>query len=109
MHDEFFLLNEAPRKLGDLFSLFSQPDKVRGMVRQQKQAGACCALVFVHSHWPGEDLMEVANSTPLGRDEPMAPHYVAATAPSALVVEKILEESDRIVGARLMVKKERNP
>lgn len=45
----------------------------------------------------------------LGRDEPMAPHYATATAPSALLVEKILEESDRIVGECIMVKKELDP
>ena len=102
-----FPLNEAPKKLGDLFKLFAQPDKVRRMVRQQMQAGARCTLAFVHSHWPGADLMEVAKGPPLGRDEPMAPHYAVVTAPSALVV--IFEESDRIVGARFMVKKERDP
>ena len=109
VHDELFPLNEVPKKLRDLFRLFSQPDKVRRMVRQQMQVGGRCALAFVHLHWSGANLMEVARGPPLGRDEPMAPHYAAATVPSALVVEKILEESDRIVGARFMVKKEQDP
>ena len=73
------------------------------------QAGARCALAFVHSHWPRADLMEVVRGPPLGRDELMDPHYEAATALSAMVVEKILEESDRIVGMRFMVKKEQDP
>ena len=73
------------------------------------QAGARGALVFVHSHWPGVDLMEAAKVPPLGRDESMTHHYSVATAPSALVVEKILQKSGRIVGARFMVKKERDP
>ena len=109
MHDELFPLNEVPKELGDLFRLFAQPDKVRRMVMQQMQAGAHCALAFVHSHWPGADLMEVAKGLPLGRDEPMPIHYAATTAPSAVVVEKILEESDRIVGARYKVEEEQNP
>ena len=76
------------------------------MVKMQSQAGAQCALAFVRSHWPGVDLMEVAKGPPLGRDEPLSEHYAAATAPSAFVVEKILEESDRIVGAPYKVKEE---
>ena len=54
VHDELFPLDEAPKKLSDLFRMFSQPDKVRRMVRQQMQAGAHCALAFVHLHWPGQ-------------------------------------------------------
>ena len=50
--------------------------------------------------------MEAARGPPRGRDEPMSEHYATATAPSALVVEKILEETDQIVGARYKVKEE---
>ena len=69
-------------------------------------AGVRCALAFVHSHWPGADLMAVAKGPPLGRNESMTGHYAAADAPVAIVVEKILEESDRIIGARYKVKEE---
>ena len=50
--------------------------------------------------------MEVANGPPRGRREDLAPHYQAADDPSVAIVNKILEESDRIVGERLLVKKE---
>lgn len=60
MNDELFPLNETPQKLGDLFRLFAKLEKVHMMVRAQMQAGARCALAFVHSHWPCADMMEVA-------------------------------------------------
>ena len=50
--------------------------------------------------------MEVAGGPPRGRQEDMARHYRATEGPSAIIVNKILEESDRIVGERLQVKKE---
>ena len=50
--------------------------------------------------------MEVVRGPLRGRDEPMPEHYAAATAPSALIVEKVLEETDRIIGARYKVKEE---
>ena len=53
--------------------------------------------------------MEVVKGPPLGRDEPMLKHYAAATAPSTVVVEKILEESDRIVGESFKVKEKHGP
>ena len=109
VHNELFSLDEAPRKLEDLFMWFVQPENVRRMVRQQMQVSARHALAFVHSHWPGVDLMAVARGPPLGRDEPMSEHYAAATAPSAVVVKKILEEYDRIVGALYKVKEETDP
>ena len=79
------------------------------MVREQLCAGARAALAFVHVQWPGVDLMEVANGPPRGRQEDMAPHYQAADDPSVAIVNKILEESDRIVGERLQVKQELEP
>ena len=63
------------------------------MVQLQIQDGACCALASVRSHWPGVDLMEAVRGPPRGRDEPMPEHYATATAPSALIVEKVLEET----------------
>ena len=44
-----------------------------------------------------------------GRQEEMAPHYHAADGPSIAIVDKVLEESDRIVGERLQVKQELEP
>ena len=104
VYGEVFPLNEAPRKLEDPFTCFIHPEDVRQMVRHQMHAGARCALALVHSHWPGVELMTVARGPPLGRDEPMSEHYAAATAPAEVIVQKILEETDRIVGARFNVK-----
>lgn len=86
VYGELFPLNEAPRKLEDLFTRFIRPEEVRQMVRQQMHAGARCALALVRSHWPGVELMEVARGPPLGRDEPMSEHYAAATAPAEVIV-----------------------
>ena len=76
------------------------------MVRAQLRAGARAALALVHVQWPGVDLMEVANGPPRGRQEDMIPHYQAADGPSVAIVKKILEESDRQLGERLVVKQE---
>ena len=48
----------------------------------------------------------MARGPPRGSGEPMSEHYAAATAPSALIIQKIVEETDRIVGARYNVKEE---
>ena len=50
--------------------------------------------------------MEAARGPLRGRDEPMPEHYAAATAPSVLIVEKVLEETDRIIDTRYKVKEE---
>ena len=101
-----FPLNIAPKGLADLFRLFKYPDRVRVMVREQLCAGARAALALVHVQWPGVDLMEVANGPPRGRLEDMDPHYEAADDASVAIVKKILEESDRQFGERLVVKQE---
>ena len=50
--------------------------------------------------------MQVAHGPPRGRDEPMADHYEVAAEPSRLIVEKIYEETDRVLGARCLRVKE---
>ena len=109
VHEAMFPLNAAPQGLADLFRFFQKPDKVRGMVRAQLQAGARAALAFVHVQWPGVDLMEVAGGPPLGRRENMAPHYRAAEGPSVTIVKKIVEEADRLAGEEVQVKQELDP
>ena len=61
---------------------------------------------MVHSHWPGIDLVNAAHGPPGIRDEMMEEHYKAATEPSCLVVTKVCEENDHILGALLKVKAE---
>ena len=105
-YEAMFPLNVAPQRLADLFGLFKYPDRVRVMVREQLRVGARAALALVHVQWPGVDLMEVANGPPRGRLEDMAPHYEAAYGPSVAIANKIVEEFDRQVGERLVVKQE---
>ena len=106
VYGKLFHLNEAPQKIEDLFTRFIHPKDVCQMVRQQMHAGARCALALVRLHWPGVDLMQVARGPPLGRDELMTDHYTAATVPAEVIIQKILEETDRVVGARYKVKEE---
>ena len=51
----------------------------------------------------------MVNGPPRGRQEDMAPHYQVVDDPFVAIVNKILEESDRIVGERLQVKQELEP
>ena len=106
VHDAMFPLNVAPQGLADLLRFFKFPDKVRGMVRAQLRAGARAALAFVHVRHPDVDLAAVASGPPRGRAEDMIPHYHVEDGPSVVVVNKVLEESDRLLGERLLIKKE---
>ena len=103
---EFYPLDLVPSSLENLCRVFSRPLELRHIVNHQIQAGAHCAFAFVHSHWPGIDLMLAAHGPPGGRDEPMGEHYEVADAPSRLVVKKVCEENDRILGAICKVKAE---
>ena len=57
---EFYPLKPAPSSLERLFHVFSQPAELRLVVDHQIHAGARCAFAFVHSHWPGVDIVLVA-------------------------------------------------
>ena len=50
--------------------------------------------------------MMTARGPPGGRDEPMEEHNEAATEPSRLVLKRVREENDRILGALVKVKDE---
>ena len=50
--------------------------------------------------------MTVEKGLPRGRGEHMDKHYAEADAPAEIVVEKILEETDHVIGARYEVKEE---
>ena len=103
---EFYPLDPVPSSLEKLCRVFSHPLELRRVVNHQIQAGARCALALVHSHWPGIDLMLAAHGPPGGRGEPMKEHYEAADEPSRLVVRKVCEETDRVLGALCKLKAE---
>src|ERR1041385_7760964 len=54
---EFYPLDHVPSSLEKLCRMFSQPADLRHVVNHQIYAGARCAFAFVHSHWPGVDIM----------------------------------------------------
>lgn len=92
--------------LEKLCRTFSRPLELHLVVNHQIHAGARCAFAFVHNHWLGIDLMLAAHGPPGGRDEPIKEYYEVADAPSHLVVKKVCEENDRILGALCKVKAE---
>ena len=72
----------------------------------QIQAGARVALGLVHSHCPGVDLDEVVRGPPGGREQSMDGHYAAVDGLAGRVVKRVVEESDRSLGAYIMAKQE---
>src|ERR1041385_4861007 len=93
---EFYPLDPIPSSLEKLCRVFSQPAELRRVVNHQIYAGARCAFSFVHSHWPGVDIMLVAPGPPSGRAQPMDDHYAVADKPASQVVKWVVKENDRL-------------
>ena len=103
---EFYPLDHVPSSLEKLCRVFSQPADLRRVVNHQIYAGARCAFAFVHSHWPGVDIMLAAQGPPGGRAQPMDDHYAVADKPTSQVVKWVVKENDRRLGALCKVKSE---
>ena len=86
--------------------MFSQPAELRRVIDHQIRSGARCAFSLVHSHWPGIELMTAAQGPPGGHDEPMERYHEAVAEPSRLIVKRVCEENDRILGVRMREKAE---
>ena len=106
IHAQFYPLAVVPSKLEALCRFFSQPSELRRVIDHQIHAGARVALGLVHSHWPGVDLAEVVQGPPGGRDQSMDGHYVAVDKLAGRVVKRVVEESDRYMGACIRAKQE---
>ena len=61
---------------------------------------------FVHSHWPGVDIMLADQGPPGGRAQPMDDLYASADKPASQVVKWVVEDNDRRLGALCKVKSE---
>ena len=72
----------------------------------QIRAGARAALGLVHSHWPGVNLDEVVQGPPGDREQSMDGHYAAVDGLAGRIVARVVEESDRSLGAHIMAKQE---
>ena len=106
IHAQFYPLAVVPSKLETLCRFFTQPAELRRVMDHQIRAGARVALGLVHSHWPGVDLDEVVRGPSGGRDQSMDGHYAAVDDLAGRVVTRVVEESDRSLGAHIMAKKE---
>ena len=106
IHAQFYPLAAVPSKLEELCRFFVQPSELRRVMDHQIRAGARAALGLVHSHWPGVNLDEVVRGPPGGRGELRNSHYAAIDDFADRVVARVVEESDRSLGARIMVKRE---
>ena len=104
IHAQFYPLAVVPSKLEALCRFFSQPFELRRVIDHQIHAGARPALGLVHSHWPGVDLAEVVRGPPGGKDQSMDGHYTAADSLAGRVVKRVVEESDRYLGACIRAK-----
>ena len=106
IHAQFYPLEVVPSKLEALCRLFSQPSELRRVIDHQIHAGARVALGLVHSHWPGVDHVEVVRGPPGGKDHSMDGHYAAVDKLAGRVVKRVVEESDRYLGACIRAKQE---
>ena len=102
---EFYPLSPVPSSLERLCRVFSQPAELCRVVNHQIHAGAR-AFAFVHSHWPGVDIVLAAQGPPGGRDQPMDDHYAVADKPASQVVKWVCAENDHLLGALCKVKSE---
>ena len=99
IHAQFYPLAVVPSSLEVLCRFFSQPAELRRVIDHQIHAGARVALGLVHSHWPGVDFAEVVPGPPGGKDHLMDGHYAAVDKLADRVVKRVVEESDRYLGA----------
>lgn len=102
----FYPMDPVPSSLDKLCRVISQPLELRRVVNHQIHDGARFALALVHSHCLVIDFMLAARGPPGGRSEPMKKHYEAADEHSLLVVKKVCEENDRVLGALYKMKAE---
>ena len=106
IHAQFYPLAVVPSKLETLCRFFTQPSELRRLMDHQIQARARVALGLVHSHWPGVDFAEVVRGPPGGKDHSMDSHYAAVDGLAGRVVKRVVEESDRYLGACIRAKQE---
>ena len=106
IHAQFYPLAVVPSKLEALSRFFTRPSELRRVMDHQIRVGARTALGLVHSHWPGVDLDEVVRGPPSGGGQSMDGHYAAIDDLAGRVVTRIVEESDRSLGAHIMAKQE---
>ena len=106
IHAQFYPLAVVPSKLETLCRFFTQPSELRRVMDHQIRAGTRVALGLVHSHWPGVNLDEVVQGPPGGRDQSMDGHYAAVDGLAGRIVTRVVEESDRSLGAHIMAKQE---
>ena len=106
IHAQFYPLAAVPSKLEALCRFFVQLSELRRVMDHQIRAGARAALGLVRSHWPGVDLDEVVRGPPGGGGQSMDSHYAAVDDLAGRVVARVVEESDRSLGAHIMAKQE---
>ena len=106
IHAQFYPLEVVPSKLEMLCRFFTRPSELRHVMDHQIRAGARVALGLVHSHWPGVDLAEVVRGPPGGEGHLMEDHYAAVDKLAGRVVKRVVEESDRYLGACIRAKQE---
>ena len=96
----------VPSSLEVLCRFFSQPAELRRVTDHQIHAGARVALGLVLSHWPGVDFAKVVRGPPGGKDHSMDGHYAVVDKLAGRVVKRVVEESDRYLGACIRAKQE---
>src|SRR3954468_6675873 len=106
IHAQFYPLEVVPSRLETLCRFFSQPAELRRVINHQIYAGARVALGLVHSQWPGVDFAQVVRGPPGSNDHSMEGHYAAVDELAGRVVKRVVEESDRYLGACIKAKQE---